>query len=147
MKHPIGLVRVVRLVALAALSIPCLTGCGPSDPVADVLAQRARWEVIPQNWVQDDAGTVSVSVRLAGPPKSTLGSLTVRVAVADAAGSPAGEYWHTFDLAGIERGGPVDRLIRLRDVPVIEELDIDPIYAPTEDQYTHIQELSGLTAE
>ena len=118
--------------------------CAPADPLVEALEQRNFWQVIPLNWVQDEAGVVSVSVRLSGPQRSGIEQLTVLVRLVDSTGNSVGEHWHTFDLSDIERGGPVDRFIRLRGIPPADQMDIDTLPVPTAEQQAQMPELQGL---
>jgi hypothetical protein len=134
--RPVGVLFAILLLAAA---------CVPTDPTASAMAQRARWNVTLLSWSQATDGTLTLSVRLSGPPRSDLDALTVRVLLSDESGAEVQRFWHTLDLSGIERGGPADRLIRAGSVPLeTAGAGIDQVLAPTEEELPHIVELRDL---
>ena len=133
---------VAASAVLLALSALVSTACGPSNPKAKILQERARWNVNVLDLSQNDEGTINISTRVSGPPSSKLRSLTVRVQLTDAEDKVIDRVWHTFDLSGVERGGPADLLIRVPDFP--EEVfgaGVDMVLAPTPEEQTQIEEL------
>lgn len=133
---------VAASAVMLALSVLVSPACGPSDPQAKILQERARWSVAVLDLSQNEEGTVNISTRVSGPPNSTLGSLTVRVQLTDAEDKVIERVWHTFDLSGVERGGPADLPIRVPDFP--EEVfgaGVDMVLTPTPEERTHIEEL------
>ena len=129
-------------VVVCLLLAVCLAGCGPSDPRARVLEERARWTVTLLSWAQGQDGTLTLNARVSGPVNSKLERLTVRLVLQDAAGDAVDHEWRTLDLSGIERGGPEDIMLRLaaRDVGV-EGIGIDTVPSPAPDEIPHIVEL------
>lgn len=133
------------LPALAAvLAVAWLVGCGPADPRARVLDERARWNVSVLSWSQGADGTVTIGARLSGPPSSGLRSLTVRVRLTDAQDAVIDSVWHTFDLTDVERGGPADKIVRVPEFPhEVAGAGIDPVLSPSPEDEPHIRELQG----
>jgi len=137
--------RRVLVLPLFLWVVVLAVACGSSDPFERTLEQRARWNVTLLSWSESTDGSLIMSVRLSGPPSSSLEALTVRVVLTDDAGDVVHRFWHTFDLSDIERGGPADRSIRARDVPAgIAGAGIDPVLRPDPEDIDHIVELRGL---
>jgi hypothetical protein len=68
--------------------------------------------------------------------------LTVRVQLFDEAEAVIDTVWHTFDLSDVQRGGPADRIIRIRQLPQeVAGAGLDPVLQPTADEEAHIPEL------
>jgi hypothetical protein len=133
---------VAASAALLAMFALASTACGPSDPKAKILQERARWNVVVLDLSQNDEGTVNISTRVSGPPSSKLRSLSVRVQLTDAEDKVIDRVWHTFDLSGVERGGPADLSIRVPDFPQeVFGAGVDLVLAPTPEEQTHIEEL------
>ena len=137
-----NLARAVVFVALPAVAAALAAGCVPTDPRERVLQERARWNVTVLNWSQGKDGTVTIGTRLSGPPNSRLDELTVRVQLFDPASSVIESVWHTFDLSDVQRGGPADKIIRVREFPrEVFGAGVDPVLAPTADEESRISEL------
>lgn len=132
---------------MAGLALLAAAACAPADPLAEILAERARFTVDLLGWAVDEGGNITVSTRVSGPVYSSLERLTVRVVMLDADEKPLHAVWWTIDLGGVERGGPEDLLFRVA-VPegiAVEGLGIDPVPAPTEEERAHIPELARST--
>ena len=129
----------VCLLLLAVLAV----GCGPSDPRDRVLTERVRWNVDLLDWAEAADGTITLSARVSGPPRSQLDELTVRLLLQDAAGAEVGREWWTIDLSGIQRGGPEDMMLRLAPrQAAVHGIGIDSVPAPTADEQRQIPELN-----
>jgi hypothetical protein len=141
---PRSLGRAIAFVALIAVVSLSTTGCGPQDPKERILQERARWNVTVLNWSQGEDGTVTISTRLSGPPNSTLGELTVRLQLFDADSQVIESVWHTFDLSDVQRGGPADKIVRVREFPhEVFGAAVDPVFTPTADEEARISELQS----
>jgi hypothetical protein len=138
-----GFRRVLAAVLVAGL-LPVLASCGgPEDPAKRAREQRARWNVTLLDWSQSPDGAVTLSTRVSGPPNSDLDQLTVLVQLFDADENEIDRTWHTFDLSDVQRGGPADKIIRIRDLPgEVAGAGIDPVLDPTADDEPHIPELN-----
>jgi len=136
------LARTSSVAALLAILAALASGCGPSDPKEGILQDRARWDVTVQSWSQGQDGTVTIGTRLSGPPNSKLSELTVRVQLVDSDSQIMETVWHTFDLSDVQRGGPADKVIRVREYPQeVSGAGVDPVYAPTAEEQAQIREL------
>ena len=136
------LARASSLAALLAILAALASGCGPSDPKEGILQDRARWDVTVQSWSQGQDGTVMIGTRLSGPPNSKLSELTVRVQLVDSDSQIIETVWHTFDLSDVQRGGPADKVIRVREFPQeVSGAGVDPVYTPTAEEQAQIREL------
>ena len=137
-----NLARVVALLAVLATLAVLTGGCGPRDPKERILQDRARWDVTVLSWSQSDEGTVTVSARLSGPPNSGLDELTVRLQMFDSESRVIESTWHTFDLSDVPRGGPADKIIRVREYPhEVFGAGIDSVLVPTAEEESRIREL------
>lgn len=132
---------------IVLLLLVVAAACRPSDPRAEVLKQRARWTVDLLSWVQGEDGQISLTVRVAGPPNSTLDELTFRINLLDAANETLVSEWRTVDLSQLARGGPKDLFFKVEppDQPV-EGLAVSVVVNPTAEQEQHIKELQSLPA-
>ena len=138
----IKLVRTVSLFTLLAVVALLATGCGSRDPKESILQDRARWNVSVLSWSQSEDGTVTIGTRLSGPPNSKLAELTVRVQLVDSESQIIELVWHTFDLSDVQRGGPADKIVRLREFPrEVFGAGIDPVLSPTAEEQAQIGEL------
>ena len=136
------LARTSSLAALLAILAALASGCAPSDPKEGILQDRARWNVTVQSWSQGQDGTVTIGTRLSGPPNSKLSELTVRVQLVDSDSQIIETVWHTFDLSDVQRGGPADKVIRVREFPQeVAGAGVDPVYTPTAEEQAQIREL------
>lgn len=136
------LARTLSLATLLAILAVLAAACGESDPKEGILQDRARWDVTVQSWSQADDGTVTIGTRLSGPPNSKLSELTVRVQLVDSDSQIIETVWHTFDLSDVQRGGPADRVIRVREFPQeVSGAGVDPVYSPTAEEQAQIPEL------
>jgi hypothetical protein len=136
------LARTLAVATLLAILAALCAACGPGDPREGILQDRARWNVTVQNWSQSEDGTVMIGTRLSGPPNSKLSELTVRVQLVDADSQIIETVWHTFDLSDVQRGGPADKTIRIRDFPhEVAGAGVDPVYSPTAEEELQIPEL------
>jgi hypothetical protein len=128
------------LLAVALLSV----ACGPSDPKAKLLEERARWDVRILNWAQLEGGAIHVATRVSGPPNSKLSHLTVRMILLDAAETEIGEHWHTYDLSQVPRGGPTDFDVLIPDPGmVVDGMGLSHVIEPTPEQERRIRELQS----
>lgn len=119
-----------------------LSGCTPSDPKADILEERLRWDVTVLNWAQDEQGGINISTRISGPPNSDLRRLTVRVDFLDAGDNKIADHWHTYDLEQVPRGGPADLYIRVPQASnATAGLALDMMLEPAADEQERIVEL------
>lgn len=136
------LVRATTLATLLAIVAVVAAGCGDKDPQDSILQDRARWNVAVQSWSQGDDGTVMIGARLSGPPNSKLSELTVRVQLVDSDSQIIETVWHTFDLSDVQRGGPADKIVRVREFPQeVFGAGIDPVLSPTAEERAQISEL------
>ena len=134
--------RTILRSSLLAIIAFLAVGCGESDPKEGILQDRARWDVTVQSWSQGQDGTVMIGTRLSGPPNSKLSELTVRVQLVDSDSQIIETVWHTFDLSDVQRGGPADKVIRVREFPQeVSGAGVDPVYTPTAEEQAHIREL------
>jgi hypothetical protein len=132
-----GTARTGLLVAAALLC-----GCTEADPRAALLEGRAQWKVALLSWAPGPEGTLTLDLRVSGPPRTELRRLTFRIVLRDASDSPIGEAWHTLDLTAIRRGGPEDVVVRLTPRQAgIEGLSVDLVPRPTAEQVAFIEEL------
>jgi hypothetical protein len=131
------------ILALALAVVAALAaGCGPSDPKAGLLEERARWDVRILSWAEQPEGGLNVATRVSGPPSSSLRELTVRLDFLDASETKIGERWHTFDLSQVPRGGPADVMVFIPDPGVsVENLSLRLVLRPTPEEERHIKEL------
>ncbi len=119
-----------------------LAGCAPADPHQRVLKDRARWNVDVLDVSQNNAGTITIATRVSGPPGSNLAQLTVRVQLTGAESEVIESRWHTFDLSGVERGGPADMVIVLPEFAAeVFGAGVDMVLAPTAEERAQIKEL------
>jgi hypothetical protein len=122
-----------------------LVGCAPREPRERLLEERARWSVTLLSWAQAPDGSLGLSLRVSGPPRSTLDRLTVRFELRDGSGAAVGEAWRTLDLSAVERGGPEDLLLRLpAPDAAVEGIGVDSVLAPSPEQLPRIEELRSL---
>ena len=134
--------RYAALVTLCGLVLACASACGPSNPRARVLEERARWNVQLLDWVQTEEGAVNLSTRVSGPPNSSLEHLTVGFLLMDAAENTLAREWHTFDLSEVPRGGPKDIMVSVSAAGhAVEGVGVTLVLEPTPDDETHIREL------
>ena len=137
-----NLARVVALLAVLATLAVSTGGCGPRDPKERILQDRARWDVTVLSWSQSDDRTVTISTRLSGPPNSGLDELTVRLQMFDSESRVIESVWYTFDLSDVQRGGPADKIIRVREFPhEVYGAGIDLVRVPTAEEESRIREL------
>ena len=135
-------VLTLALASTLAILAVVATGCGDRDPKQSILQDRARWNVAVQSWSQGEDGTVTIGARLSGPPNSKLSELTVRVKLVDSESEIIETFWHTFDLSDVQRGGPADKIVRVREFPQeVFGAGIDPVLAPTPEEQAQISEL------
>jgi len=135
--------RLAKLIlGLCCLGAVLTLGCSPKDPRAEIIEQRARWQVQLLSFAQNPAGAVTLSTRISGPPNSTLSQMTVFFELKDAAGQQLGKRWHSFDLTDVPRGGPRDLLVSLPDPGgVVETVGIGMAVNPTPEEESNIPEL------
>lgn len=138
--------RVFRVPALAVLVVALsLSACSRKDPRERALEERARWTVSLQSFVQRPGGDLTAAIRLTGPPKTSLHTLTVRIGLRGPGDRELATVWHAFELDDIENGGPVDRMIELPAVgETVESVALDPVLQPSVEDVVHIAELAGL---
>ena len=129
------------IVALLALSIAA-AACRPPDPRAEVRKQRSRWTVDLLSWVAAEDDQISLTLRLSGPPNSTLKELTFRVSLLDAVDDTLAEIWRTADLSEVARGGPKDMFFTVDPGGHrVEGLAVSLVLNPTPEQELQIKEL------
>jgi len=138
---------VARMAAVVALvGVAVLAGCSLSDPAERVRKERARWTVLPLEWVQLDDGAIHIGTRISGPPNSRIDALTVRIDLQDAAGARVSRHWHTFDLTQVPRGGPKDVPVRLPPTEqVVESVSLQVVLDPSPEEAAQIKELQDLS--
>ena len=137
-----NLVLPVALFALLSIIAVLAAGCGSTDPKERILQDRARWNVTVLSWSQAEDGTVTISARLSGPPNSGLDELTVRLQLFDSDSQVIESVWHSFDLSDVQRGGPADKIVRVREFPrEVFGAGIDPVLVPTAEEESRINEL------
>ena len=131
------------VLAALLLVLPVLVRCGPSDPQARILSQRASWKVDLLSWAMADDGGITISARLSGPVRSELKRLTVRIEMLNAQGEIVDDVWETLDLSAVQRGGPEDIFIRLpARSTIIEGIGINLVSDPDPEEIQHIEELN-----
>ena len=138
MKHP------SRCVSLLVALVVCgwALSCGASDPKLAIQLQRAKWTVELQDWTAKDDGTVTLSVRVSGPPSTKLEQLTFLVTFFDAAEQPIAEVWQSIELSRVPRGAPTDMLFGLGPIEgAVEGLSTRLVLQPTPEQEKQIREL------
>ena len=129
---------LVPILVFSAVSV----GCCPSDPRLETLKQRSRWSVDLQGWVPGEDGQISLNVRLAGPPNTTLKELTFRVNLLDANNDTLAEYWRTAHLSDVPRGAPKDKYFKVDPGDlVVEGVTLALVLNPTPEQEAQIKEL------
>jgi hypothetical protein len=137
MAHPNQIIPLTLLLLAASLA-----ACAPSDPKADILEERLRWDVTVLNWAPAHEGGINISTRVSGPPSSTLRQLTVRIDLLDPGDNVIGDYWHTYDLQQVPRGGPADLYIRIQKTsPLTVGLTLNMMLEPTAEEQGRIVEL------
>ncbi len=132
---------IVTLAVALCLAAPA---CKTKSALDKTLEQRERWNVLALDWTQTEDHVVLLSTRVNGPSNSPLDRLTVRIVLQDAAGATIEEIWHTYGLSEIPLGGPEDITIRIPAGVPVEDLGVDRVLRPTEDERPHIEELRGL---
>ena len=138
----LAFVRNVSLLTLLGIFAALSAGCGPSDPKDKILQDRARWNVTVLSWSQSDDGTVTIGTRLSGPPNSKLAELTIQVQLFDSESKVIETVWYTFDLSDVQRGGPADKIVRIREFPQeVFGAGIDLVLSPTAEEEAQISEL------
>jgi hypothetical protein len=138
----IKFVRTVSLATMLAVLAVLAAGCGSGDPKESILQDRARWNVSVLSWSQSDDGTVTIGTRLSGPPNSKLAELTIQVQLVDSESQIIEAVWHTFDLSDVRRGGPADKIVRIREFPQeVFGAGIDLVLSPTAEEEAQISEL------
>jgi hypothetical protein len=144
MRKPGGLVACTA-VAVLAFGALVTAGCGPGDPREAVLKERARWHVELSDWLQTDDG-LRATVRIWGPPKSSIDKLSVKLMLADEAGETVAQVWQTFDLTRSERGAPTDYPVSIKrpDLPKIDGVGLDTVAVPSAEDEAQIAELAGI---
>lgn len=137
--------RAAVAVWLSWVSLALLAACAEKDPEAKLREARARWEVEALGVVEGGEGMLNVSVRVAGPPRSELDQLTVRIELFDADRALLANFWHTFDVSAIPLGAATEISVRVpspeREVSGVR---IDRVLHPTQEEAAHIPELKDL---
>ena len=132
-------------VGLGIAALAGLAACGPGDPRAEVLRQRSRWTIELLNWVPKDDGTISLTLRVTGPPNSKLDQLTFRISQLDGTDAVLDETWRTIDLEKVPRGAPKDLLFAVPSAgEAVQGLAADLVLQPTPEEASQIGELQGL---
>jgi len=144
MREPGGF-AVRTAVAVLTIVMFAGAGCGPGDPREAVLKERARWHVELSDWLQTGEG-LRATVRIWGPPRSSIDKLTVKLVLADESGEVVEQVWQTFDLSRAERGAPTDFPVSIRrpDLPKIDGVGLDRVAVPSAEDRSRIAELAGL---
>ena len=135
----------VRFLAVLLILIPILGACRPGDPRADALRQRSRFTVELLSWAPRDDGTMSFTVRVSGPPSTSLNSLTFRIAQVDANGDELSSEWRTIDLADVPRGAPKELFYSIDSAgDSVDGLAASIVLNPSDEQIAEIPELRDL---
>ena len=142
--------KTIQLALLVGFLVG-IAGCGPKDPRAEVLEQRARWSLTPQGFLERDDGRMMLTVGVAGPARSTIETLTFRIELRDTSGQVLGQLWRTIDLTAIPLGVGTDVTIDLGqpppgfviagDPPQYGDIVVDPVPAPDPEESRQIEEL------
>jgi hypothetical protein len=129
-----------------ALSLVSTLGCSSKSPQEKALAERARWDVLLLNYLQNEETLeITMSTRLSGPRASELQTLTVEFLLEGDGGESLPSIWHSYDLTKVENGGPLDVTVRAPSTMLISGLGLVSPSLPisTEDQ-SNLVELQGL---
>ncbi len=140
----------VRRTACALFLMVCiaaLSGCGGGDPKADLLAERAQWEVELRSFRLSEVSAVA-SLTVKGPTQTELNKLTVLFYLVDAAGNRVDSIWHTLDVSAVRRGVAKDMVVTLPTGGAeVDALQLDPVFTPTAEQEAFLEELAGIESE
>lgn len=135
-----------RLLGIILATSVILAGCSSKSPEQKVLDARSLWKVEIVDSIEHEDGSLSAQFRLSGPVKNELETLTVRIEMLGVDDRVLQTLWHPFDVAGVERGITVERVVRLPATSEpIGNLAVDPVRSPTPDQIPNIPELANLS--
>jgi len=128
------------------LSLVASLGCSSKSPQEKILAERARWDVLLLNYLQDDETLeITMSTRLSGPRGSSLQSLTVEFLLEAEGGEALPSIWHSYDLTKVENGGPLDVTVRKPSSGRIAGLGVvSPSLPISAEDQSNLAELQGL---
>ena len=141
------MLRQLSVLCCVAFVLLPQTACKPKDPLAELLAERAGWEVTLTRWFPVDE-SIQLALRIKNPRNATLETLTVRVLFLDENNKELAELWAPVQVADFRRGVPEDRLLKVTP-PEIEfaGISVQLVRSPDEEQRTHIVELRAALAE
>lgn len=135
----------IRPIVVVVTALVVLAACSIKSPQQKVLDARALWKVEIIDSIEHEDGSLSAQFRLSGPVKNELEALTVKIELLGTDDSVLQTVWHSFDIAGVDRGVTVERIVRLPATAApIGNLAVDPIRNPTADQIANIPELASL---
>jgi len=118
-------------------------GCGGGDPQQRILEERARWKVELLDWANQSDGTIVLTVRVSGPPSSSLDRLTFRIVAFDAQEHEVGGQWRTVELSQVPQGAGKDLVFRFDPAgAAVEGLSVSLVERPTAEQLRQIPELA-----
>jgi hypothetical protein len=137
-----GRAHLLTLLAVVTALLACACSAGSSS--ASIRNERARWNVELVNWVAAVDGTVTASIRVSGPPSTSLETLSFRFTLRDAANEPVGAVWRTVDLSQVPRGAPKELTHRFVPEIEFEGLSVELVLDPTPEEAEHVVELHGL---
>jgi hypothetical protein len=137
--------RTTAVVGLGILSL-ILSACQPRDPAVAAREARNRWSVDLQSWVLRDDASITLTVRVYGPPSTPLSELSFVIDQLDAQDESLSRTWYTIDLSELPRGGPKDMFLTVQAATgvSVEGLAIDLVPHPTAEQAAQIKELQGI---
>ena len=130
------------VLLLGGLLAPA-AGCGPADPVQQVLEERARWEAEIVGWTQAE-DTVQTSIRVAGPVSAKLRTLTVRIDLVDASGVTIEQVWEPLDVSQAVRGASAEVFVSIPTRSEVDGLAVVVVTDPTPEESKKIVELTGV---
>ncbi len=131
---------VTWLLLAASLGLSCAGGVG----IEELLRDRAEYTVALVSWVARPDGKIAATLRIDGPLRSDLRTLTVEVVRLGAGGERIGSDWVTLDLSDRMAGVPVEKVVILPADPLPHALAVDMHSHPSEDVLPKLKELEGV---
>jgi hypothetical protein len=96
-----------------------------------------------RNWAQNEDGTVIADLLVEGPVRIELDTLTVEFIQYGTDGEAAGSEWIALDISGMERGTPMQKLVRVQALTDgLDGLAVDMHRHPAEEVLPRIRELA-----